>query len=255
MKPKIFSLATIFVAMAASSTDSSGAVIANDDFESNSTTGGSGWASGWSVSGGSYMNSGSVIDGTYTLGLYGQNNDAVRSVVSPITTTGDIVTVSWSMRAGWDVVTDNDGGVTSELGLNLRDQNGNTLITFKFLDGAQNGKLQVNDGGSNFAINDITFATNNIYDFTFTSELGTNTYDFTVNRRGSSESFSTPANTYFFTGGSMTSFEDVRFFMTAPSGSGNDGFLDSVSVTVIPEPSAALLGGLGMLALLRRRRA
>jgi MYXO-CTERM domain-containing protein len=27
------------------------------------------------------------------------------------------------------------------------------------------------------------------------------------------------------------------------------------SVTAIPEPSAALLGGLGMLALLRRRRA
>lgn len=46
----------------------------------------------------------------------------------------------------------------------------------------------------------------------------------------------------------------------------NDGFIsfhanntvaqiDNLSVTAIPEPSAALLGGLGMLALLRRRRA
>jgi MYXO-CTERM domain-containing protein len=35
----------------------------------------------------------------------------------------------------------------------------------------------------------------------------------------------------------------------------NDGtFVDLVSVTSIPEPSAALLGGLGMLALLRRRK-
>lgn len=34
----------------------------------------------------------------------------------------------------------------------------------------------------------------------------------------------------------------------------NSGTLDNYSVTVIPEPSAALLGGLGMLALLRRRR-
>ncbi|MCF7676406.1 MAG: PEP-CTERM sorting domain-containing protein [Akkermansiaceae bacterium] len=36
----------------------------------------------------------------------------------------------------------------------------------------------------------------------------------------------------------------------------NDGvFLDNVSVTAIPEPTTALLGGLGLLALLRRRRA
>lgn len=32
-------------------------------------------------------------------------------------------------------------------------------------------------------------------------------------------------------------------------------FIDDVSVTAIPEPGAALLGGLGMLALFRRRRA
>lgn len=32
------------------------------------------------------------------------------------------------------------------------------------------------------------------------------------------------------------------------------GTVDNLSLTVVPEPSAALLGGLGMLALLRRRR-
>ena len=40
---------------------------------------------------------------------------------------------------------------------------------------------------------------------------------------------------------------------------GNDQFgggsIDNLSVAVVPEPSAAILGGLGMLALLRRRRA
>lgn len=37
--------------------------------------------------------------------------------------------------------------------------------------------------------------------------------------------------------------------------SGQEAFLDNLTVTAVPEPSAALLGGLGMLALLRRRRA
>jgi hypothetical protein len=31
-------------------------------------------------------------------------------------------------------------------------------------------------------------------------------------------------------------------------------YIDNLSITAIPEPSAALLGGLGLLALLRRRR-
>jgi hypothetical protein len=35
---------------------------------------------------------------------------------------------------------------------------------------------------------------------------------------------------------------------------GNNNTFDNLSVTVVPEPSAALLGGLGMLCLLRRRR-
>ena len=255
MKTKVASLATTLGTFAASQSIALAAIVATDNFETNTTSGGTGWSSAWSISGGSYINSGSIIDGQYSLGLFGQGNTATRSIATPVATTGDIVTVSWSLRAGWDVVTDNNGDITSQLGINLLDQGGNTLITFKFLDGALNGKLQVNDGNADFAINDITFATNNIYDFTFTSEIGTNTYDFTVNRRGSSESFATPSS-YTYQGGRSTgSFEEILFFMTAPSGAGNDGFLDSVSVAVIPEPSAALLGGLGMLALLRRRRA
>jgi hypothetical protein len=35
---------------------------------------------------------------------------------------------------------------------------------------------------------------------------------------------------------------------------GNTFTIDNVNVTVIPEPSVALLGALGSLALLRRRR-
>ncbi len=37
-------------------------------------------------------------------------------------------------------------------------------------------------------------------------------------------------------------------------GENNNAIIDNVSVTIIPEPSTALLGGLSLLALLRRRR-
>jgi hypothetical protein len=49
-------------------------------------------------------------------------------------------------------------------------------------------------------------------------------------------------------------------YLTFATLAGNGGFgygqanFDNLNVSVIPEPSAALLGGLGMLALLRRRR-
>lgn len=43
-----------------------------------------------------------------------------------------------------------------------------------------------------------------------------------------------------------------NLFIASNAGAGFD--LDSMSLTVVPEPSAALLGGLGMLAMLRRRR-
>lgn len=50
----------------------------------------------------------------------------------------------------------------------------------------------------------------------------------------------------------------ITFRTTASNWGGGSswglGHVDNLSVTLVPEPSAALLGGIGMLALLRRRR-
>lgn len=45
----------------------------------------------------------------------------------------------------------------------------------------------------------------------------------------------------------------LRFYR--PAGDGQFPVIDDVTLSVIPEPSSALLGGLGLMALLRRRRA
>lgn len=58
------------------------------------------------------------------------------------------------------------------------------------------------------------------------------------------------SNGDFFTG----LLDDVQIYGSALTGS-NVTFLFNNPGTAIPEPSAALLGGLGLLALLRRRRA
>lgn len=48
--------------------------------------------------------------------------------------------------------------------------------------------------------------------------------------------------------------EDINSVGFAVSGSGMSGTVDNFSLTVVPEPAAILLGSLGILGLLRRRR-
>jgi hypothetical protein len=48
--------------------------------------------------------------------------------------------------------------------------------------------------------------------------------------------------------------DDLTLTFGAISGSGGGAFLAGYTVAIVPEPSTALLGGLGLLALLRRRR-
>jgi hypothetical protein len=65
------------------------------------------------------------------------------------------------------------------------------------------------------------------------------------------------ATTRFSVAGSQTSGSLVTTFDSVVFKTGANGptsYLDNVQLVIIPEPSAALLGGLGALCLLRRRR-
>jgi hypothetical protein len=54
--------------------------------------------------------------------------------------------------------------------------------------------------------------------------------------------------------GNLGTADTQLWLRITPSASGSEAFIDNLAVVAIPEPSAALLGGIGALVLLRRRR-
>lgn len=46
----------------------------------------------------------------------------------------------------------------------------------------------------------------------------------------------------------------LRYTLDGASGTSGNNRIDNLQVNAVPEPSAALLGGLGLLGLIRRRR-
>jgi hypothetical protein len=95
-------------------------------------------------------------------------------------------------------------------------------------------------GGSNFT-------------FTFTDAATQTGSPFGVNAKVTIQNGINTVGTYDLTGG--LSANTYITFGTADNGAGGGrGAIDNLVVQTIPEPSAALLAGLGLLALLRRKR-
>lgn len=126
-------------------------------------------------------------------------------------------------------------GTGSEKGLSIvRDVNpGNGSP----LGGAEVVQLATGTGTQNVITNTVYSAS-----FSITRDAAS-TYTYLGNIDGSTLSFTSSSNGF-------DNYNAVAI-MSTPNA---DFRIDNVSVTLIPEPSAALLGGLGLLALLRRRR-
>jgi len=102
-------------------------------------------------------------------------------------------------------------------------------------------------GGSNdIGTLDLTVALIDVTTNAVINSFGT----FSANDNDNSWQSKTTADYTIVTAGTY----GVRF-STVAEGGDRTTYLDSVSYNVVPEPSTALLGGLGVLALLRRRRA
>lgn len=87
--------------------------------------------------------------------------------------------------------------------------------------------------------------------------LGTSAFsaEFSITRTGVSEyALSVNVNGAIRTATTTTGWNDYNAIFIRNGGISNDFLVDNVTVTLVPEPTAILLGGLGLLGLLRRRR-
>jgi hypothetical protein len=123
---------------------------------------------------------------------------------------------------------------------------GATASQWAFYNGAADG------GGfssANFVSSGMTVSAGTTYSFTIVSDPDTKKYVTTISN-------GTTTVTSASMGWRATSASDGIGFSSEISATDDNvsWSLDSVSIANIPEPSTALLGGLGLLALLRRRR-
>jgi hypothetical protein len=181
---------------------------------------------------------------------------------SDINTTGINGTVSWSLYAnsggeanriydfgssmtvGQSVVIDMDnpgiatGGV---VGFSLRNSSSQNRFEFYYIGGDSVNSYKINDSSGQENVSPtVPFTTGGLsLEFTL---LASNTYSFSINGADIANS-----------GLNLTASDisQIRIF-NYNAGSGQDAHFNSFEL--IPESSTALLGGLGMLALLRRRR-
>ena len=134
--------------------------------------------------------------------------------------------------------------------------------------GTGSGTLDLNSGSVNFGINSLgttdddadafDTALSEIATFSFNQDVEITTIDFTTftvgeafNFGGQSITFSDNISTIYTFSTPLAIAANTSFSMQATTGTIG---IESFEVTVVPEPSAALLGAIGALALLLLRR-
>ncbi|MDP0490236.1 MAG: PEP-CTERM sorting domain-containing protein [Verrucomicrobiota bacterium JB023] len=188
---------------------------------------------------------GNPISVGFSLGSYGTNNPTQFKLVHAIglSSTGDeVFHLTW--RAG-------SGGSTRELYARTFGQDNTTfgasgyqsMDGTKILDNVQNGINSTNTSNRPGGMIDIDLSIDGLlWGASATPTAGTFA--------------STPASDLAITSGA-SDLASIQFFSSHNSSVNNQNkglWLDDITVTQIPEPSTALLGGMGLLALLRRRR-
>lgn len=184
----------------------------------------------------------------------GGANDAASAGWSATGTIGDSLGNGGISRKAWEP----DGTTYSQT--NIPWTGGTATYTFNLADGTvinsvfANWAKQGNSGTANvYSYNEGTLTT-----VTKSQAGAASAGDLVLNWTGTL-SDDTTATTYTSNfeqlfSGPITVAGGNGFSLTLTAETGKFPFMDAVVLDVVPEPSAALLGGLGLLALLRRRR-
>jgi len=242
MKKSIcFSLAG-FLTLASASAATLAADNASDtdysDGWSSADNGGSGFGS-WTLNagggGGRYI--GATGQGASpSFGLFSGGNNAgdfstaTRGFTGGALSTGQTFTIDLG-NTGVDL------GAPGQIGLNLQD-GGVTVFALKFIGGGTNWLL--NDGGSDFSAGQ-GFAADTSLSFSFTYEGGSS-YSY---------EFGSGSGTSFIASNTISGIDGFELYSSRQGGGENFG---SNNIAIVPEPTVALLGSLGVIGLLRRRR-
>lgn len=273
MKPRIFPhVSALALAVALGANTASAAVIATADFEDNTIGsivgegGGSGWTSNWSsattanvVSGGLSYSNGSVASngGSHAMEIIPGTAVSTPALERSLSTQ----TVTLYMSFLWRDSANNDSPTAStdftQVGFDPSATDGNPNLSFL----RNSGNLLVRAGGAGGADSgvDANIGTTYMIVLKATRVGGANyTGELWVNPSSLTEG--SPDATIGDTGiGNIGTF----LVRTANHEDGDAFQIDNIRVgtewsdvvLAVPEPSAALLGGLGILTLLRRRRA
>jgi hypothetical protein len=190
----------------------------------------------------------------YTGALYleGADNSKVglnHNFAANANSLGQALRIDFNLAVGGGGITTAEG-VSFAVGNNAiadYDAAGNKFSSF-FLAGGQTGTRQYAAGveiGST-----ITFADGDLFTYVISNAAGTGSA-FDGSGNSMVRFYVNNALQQTFTG--LTFGADDGYLNMEATGNVN-GFYDNLSIQTVPEPAAALLGGFGLLALLRRRR-